>query len=118
MCDILDIHGCLVTMNIEKAFDSLDHDFLLFFLIGFVENLIYWMKVLLNDQQSCVIKRGFTTPYSNLEKVARQCDPISAYLFILALKVFFKLIKNNAGIRGIAIFNHGTLYSLMIQLFS
>ena len=29
MCDILDFLGFLVTMNIEKAFDSLDHDFLL-----------------------------------------------------------------------------------------
>ena len=29
MCDILDIPGYLVTMDIEKAFDSLNHDFLL-----------------------------------------------------------------------------------------
>ena len=29
MCDILDIPGCLVTMDIEKAFDFLDHDLLL-----------------------------------------------------------------------------------------
>ena len=30
MCDILDIPGYVVTMDIEKAFDSfLDHDFLL-----------------------------------------------------------------------------------------
>ena len=28
-CDILDIPGYLVTMGIGKAFDSLDHDFLL-----------------------------------------------------------------------------------------
>ena len=29
MCDIFDIPGYLVTMDIEKASDSLDHDFLL-----------------------------------------------------------------------------------------
>ena len=29
MCNILDFLGFLVTMDIEKAFDSLDHDFLL-----------------------------------------------------------------------------------------
>ena len=28
MCDILDIPGYLFTMDIEKAFDSLNHDFL------------------------------------------------------------------------------------------
>ena len=110
MCDILDISGYLVTMDIEKAFDSLDHDFLLFVLkkIGFGENFIHWIKVL---QQSCVINGGFTTQYFNLEKGARQGDPISAYLFILALKVLFELIKNNDDIRGITIFNHTFLYT-------
>ena len=29
ICDILDFLGFLVTMDIEKVFDSLDHDFLL-----------------------------------------------------------------------------------------
>ena len=52
MCDILDISGYLVTMDIEKAFDSLDHDFLLFALkkFGFGENFIHWIKVLSNKQ--------------------------------------------------------------------
>ena len=111
MCDILDISGYLVTMDIEKAFDSLDHDFLLFALkkFGFGENFIHWIKVLLNKQQSCVINGGFTTRYFNLEKGARQGDPISAYLFILALEVLFELIKNNADIRGITIINHAFL---------
>ena len=92
MCDILDIPGYLVTMDIEKAFDSLNHDFLLSVLkkFGFGENFIHWIKVLLNNQQSCVINGGFTTPYFNLEKGARQGDPISAYLFILALEVLFE----------------------------
>ena len=113
MCDILDIPGYLVTMDIEKAFDSLNHDFLLSVLkkFGFGENFIHWIKVLLNNQQSCVINGGFTTPYFNLEKGARQGDPISAYLFILALEVLFELIKNNADIRGITIFNHAFLYT-------
>ena len=59
--------------------------------------------------------------YFNLEKVARQGDPISAYMFILALEVLFELIKSNADIRGITIFNHAFLYTMAsrwIQLFS
>ena len=36
MCGILDISGYLVTMDIEKVFDSLDHDFLLSILKKFV----------------------------------------------------------------------------------
>ena len=56
----------------------------------------------------------FTTPYFNLEKGARQDDPILGYLFILALEVL-------SDIRGITIFNHAFLYTMasrMIQLFS
>ena len=53
---------------------------------------------------------GFITQYFNLEKEARQGDPISAYLFILALEFLFELIKNNADIRRITIFNHAFLY--------
>ena len=117
MRDILDIPGYLVTMDIEKVFDSLDQDFLLRVLktFGFGENIIYWIKVLLNDQRSCVINGGFTTPYFNLEKVARKGDPISAYLLILALEILFELIKNNNDIREITIC---TLPSRIIQLFS
>ena len=38
-----------------------------------------------------------------------------AYLFILALEVLFELIKNNADIRGIAIFNHAFLYTAFVD---
>ena len=67
MSDILDIPGYLVTMDIEKAFDSLDHDFLLSILkkFGFGGNFVHRMKVLLNNQQSCIINGGFTIPHLN-----------------------------------------------------
>ena len=113
MCDILDIPGYPVTMDIEKALDSLNHDFLLsvFNKFGFGENFIHWIKALSNNQQSFVINGGLTTSYFNLEKDAHQGDLISAYLFILALEVLFELIRNNTDIREIIIFNHAFLYT-------
>ena len=97
MCYILDIPCYLVRMDIQKAFDSLDQDFLLFALknLVFGENFIHWIKFLLNKQQSCVMNVGFKTRYFNLEEGASQGDPILAYLFILASEVLFELIKNN-----------------------
>ena len=82
-------------------------------MVGFGENLIHWIKVLLNNQQSCIENGGFTTPYFNLG--ARQGDPISTYLFILTLEVLFKLIKNNTDIRGITIFNHAFLHTAFMD---
>ena len=113
VCEKQNIGGYLVTMDIEKAFDSLDHDFLVNVLnkFGFGSNFISWIKLLLNSQQSCVINGGNTTPYFNLEKGARQGDPVSAYLFILALEVLFVFIKSNENIKGIEIFKHAFLYT-------
>ena len=78
---------------------------------GFGSNFISWIKLLLNSQQSCVINGGNTTPYFNLEKGARQGDPVSAYLFILALEVLFVFIKSNENIKGIEIFKYVFLYT-------
>ena len=65
------IWGYLVTMDFEKAFDSLDHDFLVNVLnkFGFGSSFISWIKLLLNSQQSCVINGGNTTPYLIQRKV-------------------------------------------------
>ena len=96
----------------EKAFDSLDHDFLVNVLnkFGFGSNFISWIKLLLNSQQSCVINGGNTTPYFNLEQGARQGDPVSAYLFILAVELLFVFIKSIENIKGIEIFKYIFLY--------
>ena len=53
----------LVTVYIEKAFDSLDYNFLISTLqiYGFGKNFILWVKVSLRDQDSCVINGGATT---------------------------------------------------------
>ena len=92
-------------MDIEKAFDSLDHSFLIsvFKKIGFGENFNDWIKKLLYKLESCVLNGGFTTKYFNFEKGAHQGDPISAYLFILALEILFLLIKNDFSIKGIKV---------------
>ena len=44
-------------MDIEKVFDSLDHNFLISSLkkYGFGHNFILWVKILLKDQESCAI---------------------------------------------------------------
>ena len=50
----------LVTMDTEKAFCSLVHDFLILTLekYGFGKNFILWVKILLRYQESCVINGG------------------------------------------------------------
>ena len=85
------VKGYLVTIDIEKAFDSLDHAFLI------------------SEQESCVTNGGITTKYFKLD--ARQDDPVSACLFILCLEILFLLIKNNKNIKDLKMFDNTFLYT-------
>ena len=49
---------------------------------------------------------GNSTGYFKLERGARQGDPISAYLFILVIEVFFQMIRKNSSIKGLEICRH------------
>ena len=114
ICDKENITGHLATVGTEKAFDSLDHDFLICVLrkFGFGGNFVKWVKVLLNNQEPCVLNGGTTTLYFKLEKGARQRDLISLYLFIITLEVLFALIKSQELIKGIEIFDHCFLFTV------
>ena len=109
----LKIKGYLVTTDIEKAFDSLDHTFLISTLekFGFGKAFRDWIKIFLNEQESFVINGGITAKYFKLEKGAIQANPVSVYLFILCLEILFLLIKNNKNIKGIKMFENTFLYT-------
>ena len=112
VCDLQKISGYLLTIAFEKVFDSLNHKFLIALTkYGFGEDFIDWIKILSTNQESCEINRGRTTTSFHLERGARQGDPISAYLFVLALKLFFISIKSDKNIYGINTFNHEFLYT-------
>ena len=54
---------------------------------------------------------GTATKYFLLGRDAYQVNPISAFLFILALGILFHLIKSKPGVKWLAIFHHCYLYS-------
>ena len=117
--DILEISNSLalerllVTVDIEKAFDSVNHYFLLHILWKFGSGIdfVSWIKMLLNNQESCIINGGKTAKYFKLERGTQQGDLISAYLFILVLEIFFIFVKNNPKVKGLNIFKHEFLYT-------
>ena len=80
--------GILFAADIEKAFDSVDHNFMFAALkrFGFGNDFLLWIKTIFKKSQSCVINNGTSTGYFNLKRGARQGDPLSSYLFILALE--------------------------------
>ena len=88
----LNFEGYLVTTDIQKAIDSVNRSFLLEVLkaFGFGKDFLHWFEILLTNQESCLLNGGTTTKYFKLKKGTRQGDPISVYLFILALEIVFR----------------------------
>ena len=95
--------GVLAAIDFAKAFDSIDHDYIFKVLecFGFPENFIKMVKVLYHNAESAVMNNGRTTHYFPLERSCRQGDPISPYLFILALEPLLQTIRRNPGIHGL-----------------
>ena len=73
LTDIYSKKGFLVTKDIEKAFDSVNHIFIIKVLksFGFGYSFIQWVKILLKGQESCIINGGKTSQYFKLERGTR-----------------------------------------------
>ena len=86
----LNLKSYIITVVIEKPFDSLSHSFLLVYLkkYGYGNYFKKWVEMLLECQESCIINGGNTTKYFQLQRGFRQGNPVSAYLFILYLEIF------------------------------
>ena len=111
--DHLKIKEYLMTLDIEKAFDSVNHLFLITALknYGFKEDFIKQIQILIQNQESCAINGGSPTNYFKLERGARQDDPISAYIFILVLQIACLFILQNENINGFHVFEKAFLYT-------
>ncbi len=79
----------LLSMDFEKEFNSLNWNFLFAALkhVNFGDKIIQYLKILYNNIESTVINNGNTGDYFLLERGVRQGCPLSAYFFILAIKV-------------------------------
>ena len=95
-------NGYLVAADFEKAFDSVDHEFLfkVLELFGFGQSFLTWVKILYTDTSSCVMNGGRPTGYFSINRGVRQGDPLSPYLFLLAIEILASAIREDEIITG------------------
>lgn len=97
------IPGMIFFSDFEKAFDSVDHHYLLECLkhFNFSESCINWIKLFYNDAHSCISNNGNLSDFFPIQRGVRQGCPLSPYLFILCIELLSYQVTNNKDIKGI-----------------
>ena len=101
------MNGLLVAIDFQKAFDSINHDFMFKVLsvFKFGPSLITWIQIFYKNVSSTVMNNGYTTPPFKIFRGVRQGDPLSPYLFIICLEILGINIRLNKDIHGIMVGN-------------
>ena len=86
------IPGLLLFIDFQKAFDSVEWEFLIENLekFNFGRDFLQWVK---NSIQSCAINNGVSSNFFTLDRGVRQGDQLCPYLFIIAVETLAIAIR-------------------------
>ena len=102
---VKNLPGIAVFLDFEKAFDSVEWDFLQICLqsFNFGPQLRCWVSIFYNSITSCVLNNGYASNHFFVERGVRQGCPLSGMLFITAIEVLAQKIRKSNDIEGIKI---------------
>ena len=108
ICDLIDYcekfqaSGILLSLDFEKAFDTINWEFMYKCLkiFNFGNNFINCFKILYCDPKIVVKNNGYLSRQTEIEQGLRQGCPVSAVLFILCIEILALNIDQNNNIKG------------------
>lgn len=95
-----------MTIDFEKAFGNLSHDYIMkalsLFLI-FCPNFQRRISIFYTDIKIAVQLNGYFSNFLIVERGCRQGEPISPYIFILCVEILAQRIRNGKEIKGLKV---------------
>ena len=101
------IEAYLLSLDIEKAFDSVEWNYLDQALasFGIGDNFIRWIQILRQNANIKILNEGWTTKPFSVTKGLKQGDPLSPYLFLFSIEPLAHKIRLDNEIPGLNIGN-------------
>ena len=101
------IPGILLFIDFEKAFDTLEWNFMNQALekFNFGPKIRKWIKILYNDIESGVMNGGYMTNYFKVSRGVRQGCPLSPFLFVLSVEMLAIKLRHDNDCKGIKLPN-------------
>jgi len=89
------LKGVIVKVDFEKAYDSMDWDFLMYMMnrLGFRPKWINWIKAWHSSATILVLVNGSPTKGFKPRRGLRQSDPLAPFLFIIVAKGLAGLVR-------------------------
>ena len=111
LCEVIEfvnerkLPALLFFTDFEKAFDSINHDFMFNTLrhFGFGESMVNWVKLFYNGANSFVTNNGYLSSNFQIQRGVRQGCPLSPFLFIVCIELLSYEVSNNVHVKGINI---------------
>ena len=102
------IPGILVSLDFQKALDSLEWSFMMKALniFNFGTSIKRWISTFYTNIESAAINNGFITNWFRPSRGVRQGCPLSPYLFVLSTEALSIKIRQEPSITGIKIFGN------------
>ena len=106
-CEENNYDGILLFLDFEKAFDSVEWNFLIKSLekFNFGREFITWIKILYCNPVFRVKNNGWLSKTSKMSRGIRQGCPISALLYIFVAEILALKIHENVNIQGFELEN-------------